>query len=133
MKKNLSIVKDSRELNTAPETQEVLQKQIKDCMQVLNTYGKKNFDYLPVLKVFIERLGSYNPKQIEEAFNKYIKYRSDFPTPADIISIIEGRIKPDSAVYNNLIRKRREGAFLSYEEEDYISKYEDQVFNEWGE
>jgi hypothetical protein len=116
---------------TSPETEGVILKQVKDCMQVLNTYGKKDFDYLPVVKVFIERLGHYGPEKIKKAFDKYVSKRSDFPTPADIVGIIEKRIKPDIAVYQTLIRRRKEGAWLSTDEENYLRSYEEQAINEW--
>lgn len=125
-------LQSKKQVMITPETQAVLEKQVKDCMQVLNTYGKKDFDYLPVLKVFMERLGHYESEQLNAAFDKYIRNRSEFPTPSDIINVIENKPKLDQAVYNNLLKKSRDGGFLSDSEYDYIYHYEEKTINEWN-
>lgn len=127
---NILPIKPKKELRANPYTEDILQKQIKDCMQVLNTYGKKDFDYFPVLKVFIERLGHYEPERIKEAFNEYIRNKANFPTPSDIIDILERKIRPDSAVYQKLLKQRRDGSYLTNGEERYIREYEKHVLNE---
>lgn len=69
-------------------------------------------------------LGDFPASEVEEAFAKYLKLRSQFPAPADIIGIITGRIKRDSAYYSRLIKK---GDARSYEEDVYVVKYETQI------
>jgi hypothetical protein len=56
-----------------------------------------------------------------------MRNRREFPTPSDIIGIIEGRKKMDAGVYISLTKSRDEGQFLTNEEHNYISNYENQI------
>lgn len=73
-------------------------------------------------------LGEYPTRKVEEAFETYVKNRSRFPTPNDIIGIIEGRIKRDGFYYNHLIKK---AGSRSREENIYIEKYEKSAAKDW--
>lgn len=98
------------------------------CLIVQRTYGKSVDDLPNILRVFIEALEGYPPHEILQAVAGWLVKSPDFPTPYDIICIIEektnGRDKPNSFVYNNLCRRHAKGDNLTPEQWDYINAYE---------
>jgi hypothetical protein len=101
------------------------------CWKTLHLYGKKPEDFQSVSAMYLNFLKDYPAEKIIKAFEKYVKIKSEFPTPADIIAIIEGRIKRDSVYYQKLLDKQRSRGFLLNHEQTYISKYESQLHEEW--
>lgn len=104
---------------------------LRQCWKTLKLYGSKESNFEERSDVFIALLGDYPAEGVLEAFRKYIQTRSEFPVPADIIGIIEGRVSRDQSVYRQLLAQRREGVFLTDEEKDYIRKYEQQTMGDW--
>jgi hypothetical protein len=80
--------------------------------------------------MYLNFLGGYEAQEVVDAFNHYVKHKSEFPTPSDIIGIIEGRIKRDSAYYRKLLTKQKHSIMLA-SEAIYIKKYENQLHEEW--
>lgn len=101
------------------------------CWNTLHRYGKTSDDFNGVVKTWLSFLGGYPTQAVDAAFDKYIRHRREFPTPADIIGIIEDRVKRDGAYYTRLCRKIQEGAFVTDDELAYMRLYEDQVRNDW--
>jgi hypothetical protein len=101
------------------------------CWNTLHRYGKTSDDFDGIVKTWLGFLGGYPTQDVESAFSKYIGHRREFPTPADIIGIIEGRVKRDGAYYTRLCRKIQEGAFVTDDELAYMRKYEGEVRNDW--
>jgi hypothetical protein len=101
------------------------------CWNTLHRYGKTSDDFDGIVKTYLNFLGSYPTQDVASAFDKYIRHRREFPTPADIIGIIEGRVKRDGAYYTRLCRQIQEGAFVTDDEHAYMRKYEGQVRNDW--
>jgi hypothetical protein len=101
------------------------------CWNTLHRYGKTADDFNGVVKTYLSFLGRYPTRAVAAAFDKYIRHRREFPTPADIIGIIEDRVKRDGAYYVRLCRERQEGAFLTDDELAYMRRYEHQVQNDW--
>lgn len=101
------------------------------CWKSLHLYGKRPEDFEGIVTVYLGFLGKYPAEKVHAAFEKYIRNRREFPTPSDIIAIIEGRIKRDVGVYKNLLKQRREGQFLSDDDHKYIREYEEQTMQDW--
>jgi hypothetical protein len=102
------------------------------CWKSLHLYGKKSDDFEGLVTVYLGFLGKYPAQKVHDAFEKYIKNRREFPTPSDIIGIIEGRVKRDANVYRNLLKQRKEGVFLGDDEHRYIREYERETMEDWG-
>jgi hypothetical protein len=102
------------------------------CWNTLHRYGKTSDDFDGIVKTYLSFLGRYPTDVVASAFDKYIRHRREFPTPADIIGIIQGRVKRDGAYYTRLCRQIQEGAFVTDEELAYMRLYEGQVRNDWG-
>ena len=98
------------------------------CMIAQRTYGKQAGDLPAIMQVFIEAMPEHSPEKINNAIHQWLLKSGDFPTPYDIICVIEektnGRDKPNSFVYSNLCRKNDRGEQLSPDEFDYINKYQ---------
>ena len=101
------------------------------CWNTLHRYGKTSDDFDGIVKTWLGILGGYPTRTVAAAFEKYLRNRREFPTPADIIGIIEGRVKRDGAYYTRLCRKIQEGAFVDDDELAYMRLYEGQVRNDW--
>lgn len=100
------------------------------CWNTLHRYGKTSDDFEGIVKTYLSFLGGYPTQDVVSAFDKYIRHRREFPTPADIMGIIEGRVQRDGA-YTRLCRQIQEGAFVTDDEYAYMRRYEGQVRNDW--
>jgi hypothetical protein len=101
------------------------------CWNTLHRYGKTSDDFDGIVKTYLSFLGRYPTDVVASAFDKYIRHRREFPTPADIIAIIQGRVKRDGTYYTRLCRKIQENAFVTDDELAYMRLYEGQVCNDW--
>jgi hypothetical protein len=101
------------------------------CWNTLHRYGKTSDDFDGIVKTYLSFLGRYPTEAVASAFDKYIRHRREFPTPADIIGIIEARVKRDGAYYTRLCRKIQENAFVDDDDLAYMRKYEGEVRNDW--
>ena len=101
------------------------------CWNTLHRYGKTSDDFDGIVKTYLNFLGRYPTETVASAFDKYIRHRREFPTPADIIGIIQSRVKRDGAYYTRLCRKIQENAFVTDEELAYMRLYEGEVRNDW--
>jgi len=79
------------------------------------------------LAMFGMILFDYTGEQIKQAFLFWMKTNNQFPTPADIVNIIERDGKPafDKTVYVNLCKKRQTTPDdLRSSEWEYMEDYE---------
>lgn len=106
---------------------------IKYCWKSLKVYGRKPEDFADVAQAFLAFLGSYPAKDVLYAFKHYARNREEFPTPSDIVAILEGRIKRDAVYYKKLRDEaQKKGRYaLNSEEHNYIMSYEQQVQEDW--
>jgi len=117
-------------LKNSPEVMNAMTEILEQCFHTLELYGKEVESFPFVVLTFERFLGNYPADKIIPAFERYVQQKTKFPAPADIISIIEGRIKRDSAYYRELQAKRR-GVGLTKDEFEYLAKYEKQTMNDW--
>jgi hypothetical protein len=103
---------------------------LEQCWHSLALYGKDVNSFPFVIQLFENRLAGYPAKEILPAFEKYIDNATTFPAPADIVAIIQKRVKRDPAYYRELLRKRRD-EFCSTREHEYIRAYELSVLEDW--
>lgn len=94
------------------------------CLLVQRTYGSQGGDTQKMMAVFLGDLQGYNPEQILGAIQKWRLVSQQFPTPSDIISILNPVPKFDYAVYSRLIKKKDGFENLNGKEWAYIRAYE---------
>jgi hypothetical protein len=94
----------------------------------MELYGKETSQFETVLEFFLTFIGKYEPKEVFDAMKIYVSNRTKFPTPADLIGIMEGRIKRDMIYYSRLLKKKGN---LTNDESYYIQQYELQTQNDW--
>lgn len=77
------------------------------CFQGLNVFGKTPEEMEAIIGLHQMVLADYGIEQIRPAFVKWLQTSSTFPTPADIVSLIErgGRPPLDRAVYVSISKK----------------------------
>jgi transcription initiation factor TFIIIB Brf1 subunit/transcription initiation factor TFIIB len=94
-------------------------------------YGKKAEDFEDMAAMYLNFLKDYPVDKVRAAFERYVRNAREFPTPSDIISILEGKVKRDPAYYRFLIEHRKNN-YLTTQQEEYVKKYEKQLFEEWA-
>jgi hypothetical protein len=94
------------------------------CCAVFPTYGKDEEQLTDALQMFNMCLHDYTAEQIKGAFLAWMKSNKQFPTPADIINLIERGNKPafDRAVYTSISKKQPEDRID--EEWEYMKDFE---------
>lgn len=93
------------------------------CLVVQKTYGKQGADLQSTYAVFLKVLNKYPMQKIVEAVTKWLEVGTEFPTPADIIKLLDPTPKFDKSVYISLNKRR--GDFTQYSwEYDYLKAYE---------
>jgi hypothetical protein len=95
------------------------------CYEILKRYGDDGSTLPRKIQAFQLLLKDYDEEKIKKAFFKYLRDKSEFPAPSDIIDIIEGRkkLKMDHEFYRSLKRQ----SFRTMEENDYVKAYEKQL------
>lgn len=94
------------------------------CCSVYPTYGKDNQSLVDALQMFNMCLFDYTGQEIKDAFIAWMRSNKQFPTPSDIISLIERKGKPafDKTVYLNLSKKAPQDR--TDDEWQYMREYE---------
>lgn len=99
-----------------------------ECQLVLKTYGKQSDDLDKTVKIFIKYLADFEPEKVMNAFKSHIRTSPEFPTPSDIIKIIENkthdRDRPNHQIYREICNKKINGEYLTSSESEYKKQYE---------
>jgi hypothetical protein len=93
----------------------------------LNTYGKDASALKVIIPLFMKTLENYTLPDLEWAFAQYTATETTFPSPANIVQLIENKDKPKliESIYVNLsMRRQNDPENLSKEEWTYIREYE---------
>lgn len=93
----------------------------------LKVYGKEAAQLESVSKLMRFALAEYSWQAIREAFAYHVKNSSEFPTPADIVQIIERGNKPpfERSVYTAISKKLPEDR--DSDEWSYMRGYENWI------
>lgn len=97
----------------------------------MELYGKDESQFETILEFFLSIIGKYEAEDVFMAMGRYVRQRSRFPTPADIVGIIEERVKRDPSYYNTIREKLKKGQNLTAEQSYYLKEYERQALNDW--
>lgn len=118
-------------LSTSPEAKKTLAVLLNQCFEVQKLYGKEPENMKTVLQVFVSILGEYEPQAVVDAFRTHLKRSNEFPTPADIVKLIDPEPQPlDKSVYVNLCKRRDNDAEnLTHDEWEYLKRYEYEVIS----
>ena len=112
---------------------ESLTKAIGACLAVQRTYGKQAGDTDLVVGIFIRVLNAYSSQDVIQAIKQWILESSEFPTPADIKRILDGKPKMSDAVYRRALKvsQDHEGKFSdSFDRKkalEYVKFYEKEI------
>jgi hypothetical protein len=102
---------------------------VRQCFDVLDTFGKTPDQLTNIIKAFVTQLAEYPYDQVRAAFRAYIKRSTVMPKPADIINLIDPpkeEWKPDWAVYIALKKRiQRDGYYVYGSEREFLQRCDD--------
>lgn len=91
------------------------------CFQAMKLYGREPEQFDAIVTLFQMVLAPYPFHKIEAAFVEHIKRKTEMPTPADIVLLIEPPApKPDWAAYVGIKAKMKD-AFVMPAERRYVA------------
>jgi hypothetical protein len=95
---------------------------VQQCYDILKRYGDDGSTLPTKIKAFQKILAGYELEKIDAAFWKYLKTKSDFPSPADIVKILENKkeIIMDSKYYAKILKEN----YPTFEQKEYKQAYE---------
>lgn len=128
----------NKPLSTAPakslalkddqEGKKALANLLAQCFDIFPLYGREPEAADNIRRAFQYALADYTIEQVMEAFYYHLRHSKEFPTPADIVAIIErGGNKPpfERSVYVRLAQKRKDfPEDMAHEEWAYMDEYE---------
>lgn len=102
-----------------------LSKALGACLLVQRTYGKQGSDIEKITNVFLKILSGFEPERVIDAVKEWVETSSEFPTPADILQILNPKPKFEYAVYQRLAHKAKvDGVSMTSDEWSYLRGYE---------
>jgi len=90
---------------------------VRQCFDVLDTFGKTPEQLTNIIKGFVVQLSEYSYDQVRAAFRQYLKRNSKMPCPADIVNIIDPpkqEWKPDWPTYIALKKRIQQDGYYVY-------------------
>jgi len=113
---------EQRKLSDCPQSQSRLTSLLLICFDTLDTFGKEPEQLANLAESFRFILGRFTIEQVESAFRAYMESSTSMPKPADIVKIIEPPVEPRKwcgATFIDIKRRKREGQFITLDEEKY--------------
>lgn len=102
---------------------------MRQCFDVLDTFGKTPDQLTNIIKAFVMQLSEYSYEQVRTAFRAYIKRNIVMPKPADIVNLIDPpkqEWKPDWPVYIALKKRiQRDGYYVYGVEREFLKRCDD--------
>jgi len=104
------------------------------CFNAQKTYGQDPSKIKGITKVFEAILSEYPLKSITAAFMTHLKQSVDFPTPADIVSILDPKESLDKPTYiqaKKWLAENKDAVFSLKERDclDYVRRYEEETMS----
>jgi len=102
------------------------------CFVSQKTYGQNPDRIGELVKTFNFILSDYDIDEIRKAFIQHLKYEADFPTPADIIKILDADKVLDKSLYikaTKWLESNKNCPYTTQEHEyrEYVKKYENKM------
>lgn len=107
------------------EQKSLVAAQLGACLAVQRTYGKQASDIQVVAKIFLADLSDYPAEKVAGALEKWRKTSPEFPTPADIIAILDNKPKMSADVYRTMLKRFKDSGYNEFTEAGrYVKAYE---------
>lgn len=100
---------------------------------VQRTYGKQGADIDKITKIFLRVLSDYEPSAVIQAIKRWLQESPEFPTPSDIVKMLNPAKKFDKEVYIAFCQQAQRGEVGEYKNRaayDYIKAYEQHKLEE---
>jgi hypothetical protein len=114
------------ELRFKPEDVVKLSVKLSEELIVLRSYGKTGDDIPAITEAFLSKFKQHDPQKVIGAIEQWgLTGTGDFPTPPDIEAILNPKPKYDYAVYQRLLKRNKDGEYMTAREFKYIQMYEE--------
>lgn len=127
-KSQTSLSLQSTEASYSQDDKAAIAAQLASCLATQRTYGKQAADITAVAKIFLEDLKEFSGYNVAQAIARWRKTSPEFPTPADIINLLNPKPQFDRAVYTALNKRRADLAPYS-KELAYLEAYEKHILD----
>lgn len=94
---------------------------------VQRTYGKQAENHGAAVDIFVKVMKAYEPARVIQAIKQWILTSPEYPTPADIIGILDPKPKLDRVVYMAISDRLKRGDKITGQEREYLKLYESDV------
>jgi hypothetical protein len=84
-------------IQRSPEGQKRMAMRLYRDFQAMKTYGKEPESLDAIIEVFNETLAGYSWQDINAAMIQHTKASAEFPTPADIVKLLDAKIERETA------------------------------------
>lgn len=111
----------------APADVVAIATQLGACLAVQRTYGKQGGDIESMTRVFVSDLKAYSSDKVVKALTDWRLKSADFPTPADIVGLLNPQPVWSATLFNEITERRKKGDILSRREEEYLKGYKQQA------
>ena len=109
-----------------------LSKALAACQLVQRTYGKQAGDLDKVAKIFARVLAEYDPQQVIEAIKRWLQESPEFPTPSDIVKMLDPAKKFDKELYIKFSQQYAKGEITEFSQGyEYMKEYEKHKLQEY--
>jgi len=115
-----------------PEEVNQLASALGACLLVQRTYGKQGADIDKITKIFLRVLSDYEPKAVIQAIKRWLQESPEFPTPSDIVKMLNPTQKFDKELYIKYSRQFNAGDLADWSSGyAYMKAYEAQKLKEF--
>ena len=122
-------MKDTELTQAKFEPQDILKlsKALAACQLVQRTYGKQASDLDKVAEIFARVLADYEPSAVIAAIKRWLQESPEFPTPSDIVKMLNPAKKYDKELYIKFSQQYAKGEITEFSKGyEYMKAYEKQ-------
>jgi len=101
------------------------------CFESLNSYGKKESSMETIIGVFEMVLIGYEANQIKEAFREHIRSSRDFPTPSEIVRLIDPPKEWCVEKYRAIKEDIKNDKFVTQKDKNYVKEFLNRNLKGW--
>jgi|GEM_PF-3888949 len=102
------------------------------CIATQKLYGRDTANAGQVTEVFHTMLADYPADKVVRAFETWLSRSQEFPTPADIIGLIQRNGRPPLSKERYIAINKKDGEYRTPDDWQYLRDYEAEQDTGWG-
>ncbi len=138
MERNQQLTSSAKELNALAlrdnrEAQDRLDNMIAGCFVIQKLYGRQPENIEVINRTFHSTLSNYPAASVIRAFETWMQRSQEFPTPADIVSLIRRNGKPPLKESDIIAIRKKDGQDRTAEDWQLLKEWDAQQQEGWKE